>query len=314
MKPTKIELAEPEVEYSYAPSAETLAAIERLNVALERRAKLDSAVNAVPHEIAVLEAAVNRQRGELNDLQAEAALACNSENEVPQLQDFDKCRAALNLLMQDLELARGKLASLENRAAAIDAEVVDAGSELNRESNMDGYKFQAQVSVELRAALPPLQAVITKARALSTVGFGSFLGDFLNTIQLYDPVGLMAFATGPQGHDLLAADQNDMTEHAVVERLKVVQKAQTAVRTHRPYVPLDARPKPYVIKGSNFPGDRAAPPLPQPTPPPPMKQSFEQALRQPYEVRGDSGGRTRNAGAVDLNVGAAITANLMRGD
>lgn len=315
MKPTKIELAEPEVKYSYAPSAETLAAIERLNVALERRAKLDGAVDAVPHEIAVFEAAVNRQRGELNDLQAEAALACNSENEVAQLQDFDKRRAALNLLMQDLELARGKLASLENRAVAIDTEVVDAGAEVNRQSNMDGYRFQAQVSDELKSALPELRAVIDKTRALSGVGFAGFFGDFLNTIQLYDPVGLLRFATGPQGTDLLAAVANDKTPHPIVERLKVVGAAQTAVRTHRPFVPIAQRPQPYQIKGSNEgPGGRPTPPLPQPAPPPPPPppKSIEQAMKEPYTIRGDSsGGRSRGASA-DLNIGGQLVANLMR--
>jgi hypothetical protein len=317
MKVTKTELAEPAAAFEYAPSPETLAAIERLNAALERRAKLDSAVDAAPREIALLEAAVNRQRGELNDLQAEAALAINGKSEVSLLQDFDTRRAELNLLMQNLELARGKLVSLETRAPAIDAEIQAAAAELNRERTVDGYRFRSHISVELQAALPPLRAVVEKARALSTVGFASFFGDFLNTLQLYDPVGLMTYSLGPQGHDLLAADQNDKTEHAVVERLKVVQKAQTAVRTHRPYVPLAQRPQPYQIKGSNEgPGGRPTPPLPQPapSPPPPPPKSIEQAMKEPYTIRGDSsGGRSRGAIA-DMNTGAQITANLMRGD
>jgi hypothetical protein len=88
--------------------------------------------------------------------------------------------------------------------------------------------------------------------------------------------------------------------------------AQTAVHMHRPYVPLDARPKPYQFKGSNEgPGGRPTPPLPQPAPPPPPK-SIEQAMKEPYTIRGDSsGGRSRGAIA-DMNTGAQLTATLMR--
>ncbi|SOE92885.1 hypothetical protein SAMN05414139_05646 [Burkholderia sp. D7] len=316
MKVTKTETAEPAAAFEYVPSPETMAAIERLNVALERRAKLDSAVDAVPHEIAVLEAAVDRQRGELNDLQAEAALAINGKSEVSLLQDFDKRRAALNLLMQEIELARGKLASLENRAGAIDAEVVDAGTELNRESNMDGYRFRSQISDELKAALPELRSVIDKVRALSSAGFSDFFSDFLNCAQLYDVIGLANYRLGPQGTDLLAVDANDKTPHPVVERLKVVGAAQTAVRTHRPFVPIAQRPLPYQIKGSNEgPGGRPTPPLPQPAPPPPPPpKSIEQAMKEPYTIRGDgSGGRSRGA-VTDMNIAGQLVANLMRGD
>jgi len=121
----------------------------------------------------------------------------------------------------------------------------------------------------------------------------------------------MVFATGPQGDDLLAADQNDKAEHAVVERLRVVQKAQTAVRTHREFVPLAQRPTPYVIKGSNEgPGGRPTPPLPQPAAAPP--NSIEQAMKEPYTIRGDgSGGRSRGAVA-DMNIAGQLVANLMR--
>jgi hypothetical protein len=94
--------------------------------------------------------------------------------------------------------------------------------------------------------------------------------------------------------------------------LKVVQRAQTAVRTHRPYVPLAQRPTAYVVKGSNEgPGGRPTPPLPQPAPPPPPK-SIEQAMKEPYTIRGDSsGGRSRGASA-DMNIGGQLVANLMR--
>jgi hypothetical protein len=126
-------------------------------------------------------------------------------------------------------------------------------------------------------------------------------------------VGLLRFATGPQGHDLLTVDPTDKTEHAVVEPLKIVRAAQIAARAHRPFVPLSARPVPYQIRGSNEgPYGPPAPPLPQPAPPPP-KLTIEEGLRQPYTIRGDSGGRSRGAIA-DMNTGAQITANLMRGD
>jgi hypothetical protein len=95
--------------------------------------------------------------------------------------------------------------------------------------------------------------------------------------------------------------------------LKPLRAAQTAVHMHRPYVPLDARPKPYQFKGSNEgPGGRPTPPLPQPAPPPPPPKSIEQAMKEPYTIRGDSsGGRSRGAIA-DMNTGAQLTATLMR--
>jgi hypothetical protein len=94
------------------------------------------------------------------------------------------------------------------------------------------------------------------------------------------------------------------------------QLLQTGPRGGRPAknggdVPLFLRTQPYQIKGSNEgPGGRPTPPLPQPAPPPP--KSIEQAMKEPYTIRGDSsGGRSRGAIA-DMNTGAQITANLMR--
>jgi hypothetical protein len=304
-KPTSMKsaLAEPAAAFEYAPSGDTLAALDKLNIALQRRAKLDSAVDAASHEIVLLETAVNAKRSALTDLQAEAALESNTKNEVARLQEFDRKRAEFGLLMQELQLARDRLVSLEGRAPAIDAEIQAAAADLNREVNADGFRFQQQISGELEAALAPLRAVIDRARGLSAAGYHGFFGDFLGTVRLFDPVGVVNYALGPQGHDLLGADCNEAPP-PVADSLQIVQKAQAAVRRHRAFVPLHARPKPYVIKGSNFPGDHAAPPLPQPAPPPPMKQTFEKALRQPYSVKSDSSG-ARSRGS-DGGIGGQI--------
>lgn len=289
-------------------------AVATLNEALERRKRLDVATDTAPAEIEAITQEVEHLRNQLGREQTEAALdERGSDDEIKHLQKADETRLSFELRQRELDAARIRLDALEAAAPEIDAAITSAGGGVNREVQMLGHQYRADIADELRELALPLRTALARAHA---VAGGLFDVGFCGTAYLADPRDFMSFGRADyRGENLLDLRGAPGAENdPLVQALQPVREALLALRRHRLYVPLSARPKPYVIKGSNFPGDRAAPPLPQPAPPPPMKQTFEEALRQPYEVRSDSGGRTRNAGAVDLNVGAAITANLMRGD
>jgi hypothetical protein len=290
--------------YEYAPSAETKAAIVRVNLAIDRSKRLEVAVAAVPNEIRLIEAAFARKRTELSDAQAEAAIEKNSKNEALRLQDFDKRRGELASLQQDLELACGKLVSLELRAVAIDAEVVDAGTELNREAGIDGGRFRAQISDEVIAAMPQLKAVIEKTRALANAGHRAFFSDFLDSAQVFEPTTVMVLTSGIRGINLLDADANNPTPHPVSEHLEPVRAAQTAFRMHRPYVQLAKRPTPYVMAGYEIRGRDTGN-----EPPRVQMKSLQETASEPYVIR--SGNRTQSA-PTNVNIGSQLVEKSMK--
>jgi len=310
MKPhTSTNDAKP-VTASYALPPELTAAVATLNEALERRKRLDVATDAAPAQIESITQEIAHLRNQLGHEQTQAALAeRGSDDEIKHLQKADKTRLSFELGQREVDAARIRLDALEAAAPEIDGAITSAGTGLNREVQMFGNQYRADIADELRELALPLRTTLARAHA---VGGGLF--DVGCDAYLADPLDFMCFGRADyRGENLLDLRGAPGAENdPLVLALQPVREALVALRRHRSYLPLAQRPAPYVIKGSNFPGDRAAPPLPQPAPPPPMKQTFEEALRQPYEVRGDSGGRTCNAGAVDLNVGAQLVNNLMR--
>jgi len=316
MKPT-VNVAKPGATTAAAPAPyvlpqELTSAVATLNEALERRRRLDSATGSAPAEIESITQEVARLRDQLAREQAESALSeRGSDHEIDLLKHADRTRLSLESRQRELAGAHHRLASLEAAAPDVDANIVEAGTGLNREIGMFADGYRAALADELRELALPLRTALARAK---NIGGGLFDVGFCDTAYLADPRDFMSFGRADyRGENLLdlrcaPGAEND----PLVLALQPVREALVALRRHRPFVPLSARPKPYVIKGSNFPGDRAAPPLPPPAPPPPPPKSIEEALRQPYTIRSDSSGQRSRLAPTEMNIAGEIVNNMMR--
>jgi hypothetical protein len=292
---------------AYALTPEMDAAIQAVHDALARRAVLDEAVKEGPARIAALEQEANRIRGEIASREADIVWLPGSE--VPAMEKaIKKLSDDLSTKETELRRARARLDALEARAPEIDAAIAEAGYALNLERNMLAEDFKARISEQLREAVKPLLPLIEQARAV-----GPMLNDFCQAAYLPDPVGFilansnLGTTVGNVGVNLL----NDASglPNPIAEAMAPVNAALNAFRAHRPYVRLSERPRPYVIKGSSEgPGGKPSVP-PKVEEPSAPRKTIEEALREPYTIKGDSSGIRTWQAAADLNIAAAIVGN-----
>ena len=161
------------------------------------------------------------------------------------------------------------------------------------------------VTVETRTGVKPLLRIMEKARAV-----GPALNDFCRGAYVPDPVGFIlansniGTTTGNIGFNLLSEASG--LPNPIAEVMAPVNAALNALRAHRPYVPLAKRPQPYVIKGSSEgPGGR--PTVPEaPEPAAPRMKTIEEALAEPYTIKGDSSGIRTWQAAAEMNMAKAL--------
>jgi hypothetical protein len=283
----------------FALPRELLDAIDAANAELARRRRLDHATSEAPHKIAELELKVERLRDELAQHEAEAALSeRGGDDEIRSRRAADQTLKSLSFAEREIDDFQRSLAALEAAAPAIDEAVTQAGVVLNREIQTFGDNYRASIAAELRVLRAPILSLLVQARA---VGLGLFDVGFTDAAFLGDPETFVSLGRGNR-LDYLGANLIDCRNASgapndpLVQAFEPVRAARSALGRHRPYVPLAKRQQPYALRGSNEgPGGRPTPPLQQAAPLPPPK-SIERALREHYELRGDSTGqRTREA-------------------
>ena len=233
-----------------------------------------------------------RVRDELAQHEADAALSeGGGDDEIRSMRAADQTRSSLSFAEREIDDFQRNLAALEAAAPAIDEAVTQAGVELNREIQMFGDNYRASIAAELCVLVAPLLSALVRTRA---VGLGLFDVSFTDDACLGDPETFISL--GRDNHlDYLGANLTDCRnasgapDDPLVQALKPVRAALSALRRHRAYVPIAQRQQPYALRGCNEgPGGRPPPPLQQTAPLPPM--SPDKALKVPYEIKGDSSG------------------------
>lgn len=313
MKRTNTKAAEPP-RFSLAIDAEI---INELRGLLDQRKKLDDAVNNAPTEIATAEAELAALRHRLALLEADVVLVDDAA--LPALQ---KQIAELSDVIDEKDLAfrrlKGRLKALEDRAPDIDSKIEITIGYVQLEANMAAQNLQAELAAELRTKVAEVRNVYAQVRALLHAAPLQQARDFLACAHVPDLERCFVSYASGVAHDssqnlLALTDETTAAGEAeIVEALKPIAEAFALARKHKPYVPLAKRAVPYVRKGAwDGPGGRVDRPEEPAEEPAARMKTMEEALAEPYTIKGDSSGiRTwKNLPPADLNVGQAIMQN-----
>lgn len=306
------DLVEQPAPLSLSIDAET---ISELRTLLDQRNKLDEAVNAAPAQIAAREAELSALRQRLAALEADVVIVDDAA--LPALQkQITKLSNEVDAVDLDVRRLKGRLNALEARAPDLDEKIEIAIGYVRVEANMAAQNLQVALAEELRNKVADVRNIYAKVRALQGFVPNARTSDFLVSAYVPDLESCVRVNTGTGHYDaspnLLAfADADtDAAESEVVEALRPVTEALLLARKHKSYVPLAKRPVPYVRKGAwDGPGGRVDRPD-EPEEPAPRMKTIEEAMAEPYTIKGDSSGiRTwSRQQAADMNVTASIDA------
>ncbi|MBJ9674502.1 hypothetical protein [Burkholderia gladioli] len=289
--------------------AETLSNLHDL---LDQRKKLDDAVNAAPAEIGAAEAELSALRQQMATLEADTILIDDAQLAQAQkrIQSLDGVIAQKEI---GLRRAKARLEALEARAPDLDEKIEIAIGYVRIEASIAADSLRAEIAEELRTKVRDLQLIYAKVRALNGLVRTERTSDFLMSALIPDLDHSLRVTTKAgtfeQSTNLLEVKSDDTSaaEAVVSEALRPITDALLLARKHRPYVPLAKRPTPYVRKGAwDGPGGRIDRPEEPEVPPAPMK-TIEEALAEPYEIKGDSSGIRTWKQAAEMNMTAAIT-------
>lgn len=286
--------------------------ISNLRDLLDQRKKLDDAVNAAPTEIKALEVEFSSLRQQMATLDAEVVLI--DEAQLPAKQKQIKALDGV-IAEKDFAVRRAKarLETLEALAPDLDEKIEIAIGFVRVEANIAAQSLRSEIAEELRDKLHELQLIYAKVRALHGLVRTDRTGDFLQSALIPDLDHCMRITTRDGTYEAstnLLETRNDDTaaaEALISAAMRPITEVLALARKHRPYVPLAKRPTPYVRKGAwDGPGGRIDRPE-EPEEPPARMKTIEEALAEPYEIKGDSSGFRTWKQAHEMNMTAAIT-------
>ncbi len=304
-------------KFALAIDAETVSELSGL---LDQRKKLDDAVNSAPADIASAEAELAHLRYRLGALEADVVLVEDAklpalQNEIAQLAD--------TIDAKDLAFRRlkARIDALEARAPDLDTKIELAIGYVRVEANMAASSLQSVLAAELRAKVAEIRNIYAQVRTLLGAAPLQQASDFLACAHVPDLEHCFVSYVRGVPHDssqnLLALrdESTAAAEAEIVEALKPIAEAFAMARKHRPYVPLAKRPVPYVRKGTwDGPGGRVDRPEEAEEPPAPRMKTIEEAMAEPYEIKGDSSGFRTWKAAAEMNMTAAIAAQQSSGE
>ncbi|VWD12462.1 hypothetical protein [Burkholderia contaminans] len=286
--------------------------ISNLRDLLDQRKKLDDAVNSTPAEIHLLETELSSVRQQMASLEADIVLV--DEGQLPAKQKQIK---ALGEVLAEKELAvrRKKmlLETLEQRAPDLDEKIEIAIGFVRVEASIASQSLRSDIAEELRGKVHELQLIYAKIRSLHGLVPNDRTGDFLQSAMVPDPDHCMRITTPSGTYEAstnlldVRSDDTAAAEALISAAMRPITDVLALARKHRPYVPLAKRPAPYVRKGAwDGPGGRIDRPE-EPEEPPVHMKTIEEALAEPYEIKGDSSGFRTWKQAQEMNMTAAIT-------
>ncbi|WP_175872687.1 hypothetical protein [Burkholderia sp. BCC0397] len=289
--------------------AETISNLREL---LDQRKKLDDAVNVAPSEIKFLEDELSNLRQQMAALDAEVVLV--DEAQLPAKQKQIKVLDGV-IAEKDFAVRRAKarIDTLEALAPGLDEKIEIAIGFVRVEASIASQSLRSDIAEELRDKVHELQLIYAKVRALNGLVRDDRTSDFLQSALIPDLDHCMRVTTRSGTYEAstnlleLRSDDTAAAETLISEAMRPITDVLALARKHRPYVPLAKRPAPYVRKGAwDGPGGRVDRPE-GPEEPPARMKTIEEALAEPYEIKGDSSGFRTWKQAQEMNMTAAIT-------
>ncbi|WP_208102102.1 hypothetical protein [Burkholderia sp. D-99] len=288
--------------------AETISNLREL---LDQRKKLDDAVNAAPAEISALESELSSLRQQMATLDAEVVLIDDA-----QLPAKQKQIKALDGVIAEkgfsVRRAQARLETLEALAPDLDEKIEIAIGFVRVEASIAAQSLRSDIAEELRGKLHELQLIYAKVRALHGLVRADRTGDFLQSALIPDLDHCMRITTRSGTYEASTnlletrSDDTAAAEAQISEAMRPITDVLVLARKHRPYVPLAKRPAPYVRKGAwDGPGGRIDRPE-EPEVPPVRMKTIEEALTEPYEIKGDSSGFRTWQKANEMNIGKEL--------
>ncbi|QVN19577.1 hypothetical protein [Burkholderia pyrrocinia] len=301
--------AVPAPKFDLSIDAKTLSELREL---LDQRKKLDDAVNSAPADIVAAEVELAGLRQQFAALEADVVLVDDAK--LPSLQkEIAKLAGTIDDKDLSIRRMRARLDALEARAPELDNKIDLAIGYVRVEASMAAQDLQVELAETLRSKVEEVQMIYAQVRALNRLVPMPRTSDFLISAYVPDLESCMRVNTGTGHYDAapnLLAITNADTESAeseIAETMKLIADALIAARSHRPYVQLAKRPKPYVVKGAwDGPGGRTERPE-GPQEPPLRMKTMEEARAEPYEIKGDSSGFRTWKQAQEMNMAAAVT-------
>jgi hypothetical protein len=281
--------------------------------------RLDAALDACPGDRARLDNECSNLSEKLASAEADLALCDRgSDAEVRHLTNVEELVVSMTSFERERKRLDNRELALESQGEPLAEKLTQAVAELRREMYIFTATLCEGVAAEFRAALPPLLVARARLNALATLDHS--LRDAIWDSRLINPTSgyfhLVLDGSRRQlsaDEDLLASEHPDATiaGDELATLLKPIMLALAAGR-RPPFRTLRERRMAnavYIPRGYEIRSWRPDVPATPPKPPVPLEEQSRS-----YTPTSDSfGARTRGATA-DVNTGAQITANLMKGD
>ncbi|WP_420105491.1 hypothetical protein [Herbaspirillum huttiense] len=249
------------VKALFSLSAETLAAIEKLQQALDMRQRIDKAISETQ------EAAAQAEYDEAMRDQAEAEAGLVLIETREQAADAEKIVAAatrkVEKKLQALEREKRLLEALYFKAKQADDEIQAARGALTAEASILVENIRADFAGRLTVLVEEVVALLKQVYAAQSVVPSQSLGRVLGEFKIpnpHDASGMYALLEGGAARvgnahvPLASAWRDDPNSVAVAEALAPLCEARAKGDGHKNFVRPDQRPRPYVIKGYSTQG------------------------------------------------------------
>ncbi|ABO55464.1 hypothetical protein LA345_14995 [Burkholderia vietnamiensis] len=297
---------------------EVTAALAKAQAALDAQQNVVFAVRRLHEEKARFVDVIAQSTAELTDLEKEhllaetrAAIDPEKKQDEARLKKLvDKARDAMLAAQADLDRCERIEPALHAEAAAADTAIESARAEIKKAASAMAKDLIPVFSEQVLSAVGQLAKVVAQARAVSANLPDGFMREYLGAIKVVDPAlaKIVPIAFGGwsiEGGDLLQLPADDVDTQAIAETLKPIVEMERKCRVHPKFQPPKPPAKPYEIKGSPIGG---RPPLREMQGDPPVRmKTIEEALAEPYVIKGHSGGVRPWKEVHEMNMAAEIS-------
>ncbi|KVM66028.1 hypothetical protein WJ61_30650 [Burkholderia ubonensis] len=261
---------------------------------------------------------IAQSTAELTDLEKEhllaetrAVLDPDKKQEAARLKKLvDKARDAVSAAQSELDRCERIQPVLYAEATTADSAIESARAEIKKAASAMAKDLVPVFSEQVLSAVDQLARVVSQARAISANLPDGFMREYLGAVKVVDPAlaKMVPIAFGGwsiEGGDLLQLPADDVDAQAIAATLKPIVDMERKCRVHPKFQPPKPPAKPYEIKGSPIGG---RPPLREMQGDPPVRmKTLEEALAEPYVIKGHSGGVRSWKEVQEMNMAAAIT-------
>jgi hypothetical protein len=297
---------------------ELQAAVDAVNQRVRDCVRLDAALDACGPERLRLTSEHAETSAKLASIEADLALADRGSNvEVAALAASDQLTIALSSIEREHKRIDARELALEAQGEPLDQKLGQAVTDLRREMSYFSTELREAIAQEYRTALPALLIARAKLRALSAIA--PSVQDGMWDSRLIDPESRYSHSihAGPRhqlsaNEDMLAIELPDATiaSAALSTLLQPITLALAAGR-RSPFRNLRERRMATSYEGTRGYSISTGRPDAVPAAPPKVPSLEEQA--RTYQVKSDSSGGRSRGEIADVNIGAKLVENSMRG-